>query len=189
MYKCIIGYGLSGGFGGINSYEIHEVHSKEKADKLAWELAIENYESYVGMYGLRTQEEIMEEELMEEDDAHQQFCEEREDWIEYCVYPYTIKNCDNFGLEFIFDKELFEKTMHELGSDYICIQFDAQILEYLDDDWEDEFDSEYDAYIEQGRGEAEYDILSALISHIGYDINDLSEEDLDWIKEFLSEKP
>ena len=35
----IIGYGLSGGFGGIQNYEVIEAHNQDDADKQAWEKA------------------------------------------------------------------------------------------------------------------------------------------------------
>lgn len=43
-------------------------------------------------------------------------------------------------------------------------KFDNEVIEWLDDDWEDEFDNEYDAYQEQGRGEAEDVIIEELIN-------------------------
>jgi hypothetical protein len=64
----IIGYGLSGGFGGIQNYEVIEAYSQDDADKQAWEMACETYESYVGMHGLRELSEIMEEDEIEDED-------------------------------------------------------------------------------------------------------------------------
>lgn len=43
-------------------------------------------------------------------------------------------------------------------------KFDNEVIEWLDDDWEDEFDNEYDAYQEQGRGEAEDVIITEMIN-------------------------
>ena len=63
----IIGYGLSGGFGGIQNYEVIEAYSQDDADKQAWEMACETYESYVGMHGLRELSEIMEEDEIEDE--------------------------------------------------------------------------------------------------------------------------
>jgi len=48
-------------------------------------------------------------------------------------------------------------------------------LGYIDDDWEDEFESEDEAYEETGRGEAEADVLQNLVFDHGgqnLEIND-----------------
>ena len=86
----IIGYGLSGGFGGIQNYEVIEAYSQDDADKQAWEMACETYESYVGMHGLRELSEIMEEdEIEDEDEAMEVYNEEREGWIDYSAEPFS----------------------------------------------------------------------------------------------------
>ena len=48
--KCLIG---ASGLGDWWIYTIESVQSEEKADHLAWSLACEQYESYVGSYGIR----------------------------------------------------------------------------------------------------------------------------------------
>lgn len=86
----IIGYGLGGGFGGQRNFEVIEADNEEQAEKVAYESACEEYESYVGMYGLRDISQIMEEEEVEdEDEALQIFEEERESWLDYSVKPYS----------------------------------------------------------------------------------------------------
>ena len=45
--------GLSGGFGGAIPLRLEKDISKDDAEKLAYQLAIEEYENYEGMYGLR----------------------------------------------------------------------------------------------------------------------------------------
>jgi hypothetical protein len=86
----IIGYGLSGGFGGIRNYEVVEANSESEAEMMAWEAACDEYESYVGMYGLRTVEEIMEEDDIEDDEeAYETFNDERESWLDYNSQPYS----------------------------------------------------------------------------------------------------
>ena len=86
----IIGYGLAGGFGGIQNYEVIEAYNQDDADKQAWEKACETYESYVGMHGLRELSEIMEEEEIEdEDEAMYIYNEEREGWLDYSAEPFS----------------------------------------------------------------------------------------------------
>ena len=90
MELFIVGYGLSGGFGGIQNYEVIEAYNQNDADKQAWELACETYESYVGMHGLRELSEIMEEdEIEDEDEAMEVYNEEREGWIDYSAEPFS----------------------------------------------------------------------------------------------------
>ena len=62
MELFIIRYGLGGGFGGGNNYEVIETENLEDAEKWAFENACQDYKGYEGMYGLRTVEQIMEEE-------------------------------------------------------------------------------------------------------------------------------
>lgn len=86
----IIGYGLGGGFGGARNYEVIQVDTQEDADKWAWENACEEYERYAGSNGLRSVDEIMEEDDIEdEDEALQVYEEERERWLDYSAVPYS----------------------------------------------------------------------------------------------------
>ena len=86
----IIGYGLSGGFGGARNFEVIQVDSLEDAEKWAWESACEDYENYAGSNGLRGVSEIMEEdEIEDEDEALQVYEEERENWLDYSAQPYS----------------------------------------------------------------------------------------------------
>jgi hypothetical protein len=84
MKKYKISYGLGGGFGGATEDdEIYEFENEEEAMRFAWEKACEEYGSYAGMYGLRTVEEIMEEENTDEETALENYAEERESWLDY----------------------------------------------------------------------------------------------------------
>lgn len=90
--KWFISYGLGGGFGGANNYEVIDatgsVDSEDEANMYAWEKACEEYESYVGLHGLRTQDEIMEEDDVDEETAEEIYNEERESWLDYSAEPY-----------------------------------------------------------------------------------------------------
>lgn len=86
----IIGYGLSGGFGGAITFEVIQVDTQEEADKWAWESACNDYERYAGSNGLRDLGEIMEEDGIDDEDvAWEVFCEEREGWLDYSAQPYS----------------------------------------------------------------------------------------------------
>jgi hypothetical protein len=85
----IIGWGLSGGFGGINNYEVIEASSLEEAEKDAYQRAIDEYESYSGYHGLRSVEDIIEEDGVDEEEAEEIYNEEREGWLDYVAKPYS----------------------------------------------------------------------------------------------------
>lgn len=85
----IIGWGLSGGFGGIQNYEVVKGPSLSWADKESYNRAVDEYESYVGMHGLRSVEDIMEEDGVDEDEANEVYNEEMEGWLDYVSMPYS----------------------------------------------------------------------------------------------------
>ena len=85
----IIGYGLSGGFGGAQNFEVIDAQSLEDAENQAYEMACEEYERYSGSNGLRSHSEIMEEDEVDEDDAEEIYNEERESWLDYKAKPYS----------------------------------------------------------------------------------------------------
>lgn len=86
MAKFKIFAGLGGGFGGAKFIEIEEHESRSEASKSAYEYSIEEYENYEGLHGLRTREEIMEaEEIEDECIGDEAYIEERDGWIEYYV--------------------------------------------------------------------------------------------------------
>ena len=85
----IIGYGLSGGFGGIHNYEVIETKDESTASMEAWLKACEEYENYVGNHGLRDVGDIMEEDDVSLEEADEIYRDEREDWLDYVVYPFS----------------------------------------------------------------------------------------------------
>ena len=83
QYKIFAG--LSGGFGGAKEYDIQEFATEEDAQQYAYEVACEIYESYEGLYGLRSIADIMAEESSSEEEAEDAYNEEREGWMSYYV--------------------------------------------------------------------------------------------------------
>ena len=83
MKKFKIRYGLGGGFGGPGDWEEIEAENLDEAEFEAWCMACEVYESYTGLYGIRGVDEIMEEEGFTEEEALDEYHEDRESWIEY----------------------------------------------------------------------------------------------------------
>lgn len=84
MAKYAIYAGLGGGFGGGTLQETEEFDSEDDAVFRAWELSCEIYDSYAGLHGLRTYDDILNSgDAEDEDDADAIFDEERENWLSY----------------------------------------------------------------------------------------------------------
>ena len=88
--EWVIFAGLSGGFGGANEQGIWS-GDKSEAESESYRMAVEEYEGMEGMHGLRTVEEIMEEDQLEADDAQYEYNEEREGWLDYWVEEFDHK--------------------------------------------------------------------------------------------------
>jgi hypothetical protein len=76
-------------YGSINTLDnedIIEAVDQEAAENEAYELAIQDYEMYEGMHGIRGVQEIMEEEdITDENEAYEVYVEERDSWLSYEV--------------------------------------------------------------------------------------------------------
>lgn len=85
MIHFEIRYALSGGFGGCENkdWEPVEADNIEEAEDIAYQHACEEYESYVGLHGLREVDEIMEEDGVDMEEAVEIYNDERESWIDY----------------------------------------------------------------------------------------------------------
>jgi len=95
----IIGYGLSGGFGGIRNFEVIQVENQEEAELWAWQIACEEYERYSGSNGLRSISDIMKEDGIESDEeAEEVYNEERESWLDYFAVPYSKEHEKKFSV-------------------------------------------------------------------------------------------
>lgn len=94
--KWFISYGLGGGFGGANNFEVIDAAHEDEANHYAWVKACEDYDSYAGMHGLRTTDEIMEEDDVDEETAEQIYDEERESWLDYSAEPYDPEKHDQY---------------------------------------------------------------------------------------------
>ena len=76
---------LGGGFGGCENVEWEEVEciSDDQAEQWAYDLAIEQYEMYEGNHGIRSTDDIMEEDEVCEREAEEMRQEEIESWVDY----------------------------------------------------------------------------------------------------------
>lgn len=91
MAKFQIRAALSGGFGGVENacWETVECSSMAEAESEAYEAACAVYDSYDGLHGLRSIEQIMEEAEVSEHDAEEIWREEREGWLDYEAREYA----------------------------------------------------------------------------------------------------
>ena len=78
--------GLGGGFGGANFIEEDEFQDEEQAMLYAWEVAMEVYDTYAGMYGIPSYEELAEEYPdYTEDELEDMYLGDAEVWLDYHV--------------------------------------------------------------------------------------------------------
>ncbi len=63
MKKFRIFADLEGGFGGPNYVKTCLYKNKEDAEQDAYQYAIEEYESYAGLHGIRSLDDIAEEDI------------------------------------------------------------------------------------------------------------------------------
>lgn len=87
MKKFLVKYALGGGFGGVEHCdgEILEFENEEKANEYAYDMACEEYDMYDGLHGLRSVDNIMEEDEVDGEEAQLIYEEERETWLDYSV--------------------------------------------------------------------------------------------------------
>lgn len=88
----IIGYGLSGGYGGIHDYEVIKADNLKDAEDYAFLKVCDYYDSYIDGCNLRDVDHIVEAEGVDEDEAYEMYLKEREDWIEYVAMEYNKEN-------------------------------------------------------------------------------------------------
>ena len=92
MPYFLICHGMGGGFGGSNPDFIEKYENSDEALDVAYNLAKEEYQSYEGYHGIRSIDDINEEDFGGEDfnAAEEVYNEGVNDWIEYdAVEVYT----------------------------------------------------------------------------------------------------
>ena len=91
MKKFRIFAGLEGGLDGPSYVKTCLYKNKEDAEQDAYQYAIEEYESYAGLHGIRSLNDIAEEEDLDLDDerdlmvAEEIYYEDMESWIDFYV--------------------------------------------------------------------------------------------------------
>jgi hypothetical protein len=85
------------------------------------------------------------------------------------------------------------KIKDEFDEDIVIGMFDEEVLEWVDSDWSNDYDSEYDWYVDHHNGEAQDVIINHLInwyeSSFGkitddqhHELNDAIKEEYDCLK-------
>ena len=76
---------LGGGFGGCSrqDWTFEYFTDQGDADVAAEEEAKNAYEQYEGMHGLRSLDQIMDQDELDESEAEEVFNQERENWLDY----------------------------------------------------------------------------------------------------------
>ena len=81
--------GLGGSFGGATYQGTGDFESRESAEEMAYQYAVEEYELYEGSHGIRSWKDIADEEGLdyEEDEyeINEMYEDEKESWMEYYV--------------------------------------------------------------------------------------------------------
>ena len=56
------------------------------------------------------------------------------------------------------------KIKEEFSDNDVSLRYDNEILEWTEDDWEDDYESEYDWYMEHNNGEAQDVVIEEMIN-------------------------
>lgn len=99
--------GMGGGFGGAQLHGIYEFSSAQEAERYAYDLAFDEYQSYEGSHGILSRDEVYEDCLISEwiepgaqseteiegivDDAYLELVES---WIEWRAVPILTSKID-----------------------------------------------------------------------------------------------
>jgi hypothetical protein len=91
MAKFKIYAGLGGGFGGANFRGIEDCNTIDDAEEFAYWEAVEVYQSYEGLHGLMSWDEVKEDLIVrygtdiDEDDIRVAYNEEMDSWLDFYV--------------------------------------------------------------------------------------------------------
>ena len=85
-------YGMGGGFN-EHYHEVTKAKDLDAANRIAYDMACDNFNNYAGDHGIPSLDDIAEENDLDlyddSEEAEQMYNEEREGWIDYWAKPYT----------------------------------------------------------------------------------------------------
>lgn len=73
-------------------------------------------------------------------------------------YMKTFENLDQFDLELAITR-----IKEEYSEDEVASRFDDEMMNWIEEDWEEDYESEYDWYIDHNNGEAQDVVIGAMI--------------------------
>ena len=69
------------------------------------------------------------------------------------------ENLETFDLQFAM-----AKIKDHFDEDKVVQMFDEEVLEWVDSDWQDDYESEYDWYVDHNNGEAQDSVITQIIN-------------------------
>jgi hypothetical protein len=69
------------------------------------------------------------------------------------------ENLESFDLQFAM-----AKIKEQFDEDKVIGMFDEEVLEWVDSDWQDDYESEYDWYVDHNNGEAQDSVINQIIN-------------------------
>ena len=96
----------------------------------------------------------------------------------------------NENAESSFDIDLaMTRIKEEFSADEVAEKYDNEMLEWIDEDWEEDYDSEYDWYIDHNNGEAQDVVVSEIINWYKSEFNkELSIEEYSDLHDAIKEE-
>jgi hypothetical protein len=83
-----------------------------------------------------------------------------------------LKKFENIELNEFDLQFAMAKIKEEFSEDKVIGMFDDEFLNWVDSDWEDDYDSEYDWYIDHNNGEAQDAVIHVIMSWYCENFND-----------------
>lgn len=78
-----------------NVEQVIEAKTLREAESWVYNAAVEEYDSYAGLHGIPSLEEVCEEQGIEDTDsaeAEEAYCQERESWLDYSIEVFDPEN-------------------------------------------------------------------------------------------------
>lgn len=122
MERYNIYAGLDGSFGGASYQYTTDCDSSAEAEELAHQAAVDEYESYEGLYGIKSWEDCAEEycesnniskEDVDEEDIDEYYQEEVESWIAYYAILTSEDDLDPEELDLRWCDDITSQTNSE----------------------------------------------------------------------------
>ena len=76
------------------------------------------------------------------------------------------ENLETFDLQFAM-----AKIKDHFDEDKVVQMFDEEVLEWVDSDWQDDYESEYDWYVDHNNGEAQDSVINQIINWFKKEFN------------------